>query len=345
MRYSMLWLALVAVGCSDDGEPQLSDATQLSCPTPGALPFRMMSSGFQRPSSKAVAADYHRIKDEASETIGNAGGANASIYALVGEPAAPAPIGYRGVKARTSATGGLLAMPLAGEYVSLWYHDPNPTIGWTSIGRAMTDADGRYDLSATNYVGANGSPLYALLEADGSCTEHHTFLYGPGADVIITDIDGTLTINDEELLKSLADASYVPQIKTGADRLLKAWAQKGYPIIYLTARPHLARTETRQWLDALGFPPGPVITSYSGSAAEPYKTAWMKRMIETLQWNPVAVYGNADTDIAAYNAAGVLKDRTYIIGPLAGTERTVAIANDDYTLHIETVVASAGPAQ
>jgi phosphatidate phosphatase PAH1 len=124
----------------------------------------------------------------------------------------------------------------------------------------------------------------------------------------------------------------------GADHLTQAWAAKGYTIVYLTARTHDLRAESRSWLEDLGFPTGPLITE-NGAKADVYKTLWLKRMIQSFGWEVVAAYGNADTDITAYDNAGIAKDRTFIVGPLAGMSGTQPIANLDFTNHIATYVA------
>jgi LNS2 (Lipin/Ned1/Smp2) len=338
MRFLVLAVALLAA-CGDS-EPALSDATSLSCPTPGALPFRLTTRGFQNSANVALANDDPRNKDEASDTLGNPGGLVAATHFADDQRPVMAAVGYRGVKARTTPTGGLLSSPFAGESVSLWHYD-QATMEWQSLGRGTTAADGVYELAGTTSPVPNGEPVYAMLEADGSCAEHVNTLLAPGARVIITDIDATLTTEDPELFKQVGDATYVPLMMPGADRLLQAWAAKGYPIIYLTARPHVLRVETRVWLADLGFPPGSLITSkVIQSDAGPYKAVWTKRMIEDFGWNAVAVYGNAETDISAYAAAGIPKERTFIIGPLAGAQLTVAIENNDYSQHIATFVAA-----
>jgi len=72
--------------------------------------------------------------------------------------------------------------------------------------------------------------------------------------------------------------------------------------------------------------------------AAPYKTAWLQRMVTTFGWNIVAAYGNADTDITAYDAAGIPKSQTFIVGPLAGSMGTMPIDNMDFSDHITTYV-------
>jgi hypothetical protein len=342
MRRLLACLAVLAA--CPDSEPPLTSATSLSCPAPGALPFRLASSGFQAALNKMVAADDPRDKDEASDTIGNPGGAIASVYlADDGSPSA-APVAYHGVKARTEPTAGFSATPLAGENVSLWFYDPAKP-AWQSLGRGKTDADGAYDLSSTGFTAPNGKPVYAMLEADGSCAEHFDYRFAPGSKVVVFDIDGTLTLADGELLSELADASYVPKAMGAAVQLTQAWAAKGYPVVYLTARPHILRAETRGWLEQLGFAAGPVITKGSSALDDVYKTLWLARMVQGFGWNVVAAYGNAATDITAYASAGIPVTQTFIVGPLGGTGTTVAILNLDFTEHITTYVAAQPPSQ
>lgn len=337
MRPLLPLLALVAA-CSESG-PALTHATSLSCPAPGALPFRLSSTGFQKPVNKTLATDDPHIKDQASDTVGNPGGKTASVYLADDQQPQAAPVAYHGMKARTTPGNGLQEQPLTGENVSLWFYDAGKAM-WQSLGHGQTDSNGVYDLPSTGFVAPNGEPVYAMLEADGSCAEHFDFLFATGARVVVTDIDGTLTASDSELISQLTDDNYVAKPMGAADKLLAAWSMKGYPIIYLTARPHLLRPETRGWLEQLDFPVGPLITENGGKTDDAYKTLWLDRMIHDFGWNVVAAYGNADTDITAYENAGIAKDRTFIVGPLAGSRGTVAIANNDYTQHIAAFVAA-----
>lgn len=123
--------------------------------------------------------------------------------------------------------------------------------------------------------------------------------------------------------------------------MMNLWFEKGYRIVYLTARPHLFRAETRAWLKSEGFPPGPVITANSlvfDESARTYKRAWVKRMLEDFHWEVVAAYGNAASDIDAYEDAGIPKTLTFIIGENAGINGTQPIANNDFSDHIADFV-------
>src|ERR1051325_4066689 len=296
-------LPLFALAAYSSSETPLTKVTSLQCPNPGALPFRMASSGFQNAANRTLASDKPRSKDEASDTLGVPGGVVASVYLADDQSPAKTAIGYHGVKARTEHDNGLQEKPLAGENVSLWSYDTGK-MAWQSLGSAKTDSNGQYDLPSTGFVAANGQPIYAMLEADASCAEHFDFLLPSGAKVVVTDIDGTLTADDGQLTTEIFDDTKLPMMMGAAAKLLAAWDEKG------------------------------------GENDAVYKTLWLNRLIHDFGWNVVAAYGNADTDISAYENAGIAKDHTFIVGPLAGNRQTVAIANNDFTQHISTFVAA-----
>lgn len=328
-------MLVVSVSCTED-PPPLTDDTSLMCPQNGLLPFRT-SGGFSHSQNKELAKEKTRSKDEASDTLGNPNGPFASIYLAPGAAPTTSPISYRGAKQRTVPSGGLFATPIQDEKISLWTYDG---AAWNKLAEARTGDDGYYEVPDTGYVAENGHPIYSMLDADDTCAEHYDFLYPRGTKVVISDIDGTLTLDDMQLLNQIPDETLIPKMMGSADKLTQAWAMKGYPIIYLTARPHVFRPETRAWLRDLGFPVGALITAADVGDAAPYKTMWLQRMLQTFGWTAVAAYGNADTDITAYEAAGIPKNLTFIVGPLAGMRGTTAIDNMDFGPHISTFVGA-----
>ncbi|HUJ58012.1 MAG TPA: hypothetical protein VLX92_05955 [Kofleriaceae bacterium] len=324
-----IWLQF---GCGGTSDPPLTDATSLTCPTPGNLPFRLETHGYRNSADATLVKTDTTIKDEAGDVLGNPGGALASVY--LDDSASPATgIDYHGEKARTTATDGLVSHPLTGEYVDLYYYDPG-AMEWQQLARGQTDVDGAYDFPTTGLVAPNAQPVYAMLEADGSCAVHYDYTMPSGSKFVVFDIDGTLTTSDNELIMQLEDETYVPMQMTAANLMVQEWAKKGYPVVYLTARLHAFDAETRAWLDMLDFPKGPIITENGGEAADVYKTLWLQRMVTDFGWVPYAAYGNATTDITAYANVNIPLDHTFIIGPEGGMGGTVAIPNMDYTQHI-----------
>jgi hypothetical protein len=330
---------ITLASCGGTDEPPLTGDTSLQCPQPGNLPFRLMSNGFQQGANKTLSTNDPRVKDEASDVVGNPGGAIANVYLPDAQSPTAAPISYAGLKARTMPTQGLFSQPLGGENVSLWFYD-SAAAAWKMLDRGTTDDNGHYAFAANAFVAPNAAPVYAMLEADGSCATHYDYLMPSGSRFVVMDIDGTLTTNDNELLMQITDPEHVPAMMAAANTLAQKWAAKGYPIVYLTARAHLFDAETRAWLDMFAFPKGPIITENGGAAADVYKTLWLQRMITTFGWVPVAAYGNATTDITAYANVKIPLDHTFIIGPEAGMGGTVAIPNMDYTQHIAAFVTA-----
>jgi hypothetical protein len=314
------------------------DPVTFPCPVPGSLPFATQSTGFASTAAEGVAAANPRNKDEASDILGNPGGKLAFTTMDNDQSPSPELKNFTGSKARGTNDAGLLSTPLVGEFVSLWSYDG---ASWTEAARGTTNDFGDYSFSGVE-LGLNRlQPHYAILEADQTCAAHYTFLLPPAAQVVVTDIDGTMTLADEELYSQIADGAYDPRENTSASAMMNLWADKGYTVIYLTARPHLFRAETRSWLDAHGFPVGPVVSANSlvvNDSARQYKRTWVSRLTEDFEWQVVAAYGNATSDIEAYEDAGIPKDITFIIGENAGVSETVGIDNNDFTNHIADFV-------
>lgn len=119
-----------------------------------------------------------------------------------------------------------------------------------------------------------------------------------GNDVVVFDIDGTLT-TDEGTNATHPDAV----------NAVKAYKAKGYSVVYLTARwKPLQELYTRAWLAWNGFPNQPLYMSSSllltDSAKVKYKTSTLAK-IETGAPEVVYAYGDSSSDFTAYANAGV----------------------------------------
>lgn len=337
MRLFLAGLLLVGCGSDGTGQPPLTHDTSLKCPSPAGLPFELDSYGWKNGQNATLAMNDPRDKDSAADNLGNPGGLVASVFLGDTETVPMGPVAYRGMKARTTLTGGLFSTALPGENVSLWSYDGT---AWDQKGNGVTDAMGAYAIADSGFVAENQAPLYSVLEADGSCAEHYNLILPPGSKVVVTDIDGTLTTDDNQSLMQIPDAAYVPLMMGSANTMLQAWDAKHYPIIYLTARPHVLRVESRVWLRDEMFPAGPLVTAADVEDANVYKTLWLKRMVDQLGWQVVAAYGNAVTDIQAYQNVGIPKDVTFIVGPNAGMMGTQPIDNMDFAAHIASFVST-----
>ncbi len=295
---------------------------RLGCPEPGELPFETEATMFDDPELVESLAPFPEFKLQNQDSLVN-------------------PADAQSLPGRMAKGKSLNTRPFPEEWVSLWTW--NAAGEWTQLARQRTDEDGKYtfDLTGDDSFGLGLHTTYAVLEGDGTCAEHIIANWPAGTQVLVTDIDETLTTADSELIRQIGDPSYEPQRRPGAQLLLNTWVEKGYKVVYLTARPHDFRVPTRKWLNDHGFPLGPVVTADSlvfGDSAVRYKGAFLTRVVDELQWDVVVAYGNADSDIEAYEQAGIPKEITYIIGEKAGTQGTQPVADGDYTNHIATYV-------
>lgn len=170
----------------------------------------------------------------------------------------------------------------------------------------------------------------------------------PG-EVVVTDIDETLTTSDAEWLKQLVnDPTHDPAMRPDANTLLHEYADRGYAIAYVTARGEnltltdgtTAREATEEWLLAHGFPHDPALlflaeSTVFGAAAASYKTDVVRQLSED-GLSTVWAYGNAESDIEGFRNAGVPDARIFLVGVLAGTLGVNPIPDEDaFTAHVQ----------
>lgn len=250
------------------------------------------------------------------------------------------------VKAGTSATieakfdyDIVLHKDLEGERVHAYLYGTGMT-GWQYLGSQITNSDGKITVP----LGARPVGDYVVrfvVEGDLSSASGYVSVVDPGRDAVLFDIDGTLTINDFE-----AAADYLG-VKTAtpyyyAAEVVNTYRQKGYQIIYLTARPYWVTKDGREWLNTQRIGPWHYHSNpYSAGPIPPntqqFKTDYIRHLRNTVGLNTIRAYGNATTDIGAYADAGIPKAETYIIGPNAGQQGTKAI-NGEYAGHHAFVV-------
>lgn len=173
---------------------------------------------------------------------------------------------------------------------------------------------------------------------------------------VVTDIDGTLTLSDDEFLTQLDDASYDPNLRPDADLLLQGYASLGYRIIYVTGRGErmelsdgtLAREATLDWIEAHALPladDDDLFLAANQGAIDPvgYKSGVILDLRDDgfdFAW----AYGNGDTDVEAFLAGGLDPHDVFYVGEdsnNASTYGAVAVPDDEaYTTHLDTWLAT-----
>ena len=316
--FIFLIIGMLAISSCRKGEPdttwvgseEYSTSNVLKCPYPTYVPFKLEATSFNHPET------VKKIKDS-SELIGYS-----AIDYLSNDPneeqVLTGTVGY--------GSGLSIDEPIVDEYISLWFFNGTE---WEQIGRTKTDNDGNYSITVPeNLKFSYGThTLYLFLEGDKTCTEQMVIIHPKGSEFVVTDIDGTLTIDDSQVIRQMSDPSYVPKSWPGAVDVMTEYANKGYYLIYLTARPNGFRAITREWLVNQGYPSGAMITASTfvhGDSAAKYKADFIQSIVD-MGWKVVVAHGNAESDIQAYQKAGIPNDRIFIIGPNGGKDGSTAI--------------------
>ena len=170
---------------------------------------------------------------------------------------------------------------------------------------------------------------------------------------IVTDIDETLTTSDGEWLTQIVDPFHDPAMRPDANTVMQGYLALGYRVFYLTARGRglrlldgtPAQDATEDWLDAHGFPytsDGVFLAdglgAFGNSAAD-YKIDILADL-QADGFEFAYAYGNADTDIEAFQAVGIPDTNIFLVGKLAGQMGVVGLTDQEaYTDHLPYVAA------
>lgn len=266
-----------------------------------------------------------------------AGAANHSAQDPIAEPAAALTVQGRFVY-------GLLSSALQDEQVAVWIDD---CTGWRSLGEPLTDSNGRITapVAASLLTSPGVYEVRFQVLGDQSQTRGFVWLLPRGTHLALTDIDGTLTSSDAELFQQILDGTHVPVAYPGAIDLTTAHAARGDVVLYLTGRPYYLMQRSRDWLDNLGFAPGPVHLTDTTAEALPtnagvgdFKKRYLMGLVAAGYQLDVG-YGNATTDIYAYLGAGLPPGHVWIIGNNGGAQGTHGVT-DSWVARAAQVQAS-----
>lgn len=123
--------------------------------------------------------------------------------------------------------------------------------------------------------------------------------------VVITDIDGTVTPKNIRICTA----------RPAAAEALTALSNKGYQIVYLTARHPLFQTGLQGFLDKNGFPKGALHTAQTikdNEKPDQFKSSILSQYISS-GWRLEYAYGDSDTGFVAYAKANIPKERVFAL--------------------------------
>lgn len=127
----------------------------------------------------------------------------------------------------------------------------------------------------------------------------------PEARAVVFDIDGTLT----------PDVIRVFKVRPHAAAAVQAYADRGYRIIYLTARVRPMQFNILNWLEKHRFPEGSLHVAANfgeGKDHAAFKTKVLNEYVSN-GWKLAYAYGDSSTDFEAYRAAGIPAEHIFAL--------------------------------
>lgn len=196
--------------------------------------------------------------------------------------------------------------------------------GWNKLGTARTDGQGRFSLLLTGdkLLPVGMRDLYVSVLGDRTGAAFLAYVAPEGSQIVVSDVDGTLTSSENEFLETVAFGADAG-VHAHAPAALQSVSAHGYQLVYVTARGNRYTEDTRRWLAAKGFPRGPVrmassLVTLPGQDTVDYKTKTFTALETGL--SIFAGIGNRDSDITAYTNAGVPRDHIFIALPEFSSE-------------------------
>lgn len=306
MRTSLLALGLLTlVGCAATAEPPEDTTSQDLTNLPACLPLD---------ACDAPAWSYrprgwtHAVKSSVVSHLGDAHHRGRDMFYTPGE--------RQIVHAKFAYS--VADKDLKGEAIDVFVQRDCDS-GWEPLGSAVTSDDGDhpvvdgvtdtggriyFEIPAAKKLGPGRHRVRSVVAGDGTFADSFLDVVPAGTPVVVSDVDGTLTSSENvEYLDLLLGR--VSETHEGAPEALRALADKGYRVMYLTARPEILTGRTREFLAERGFPDGVVHTSTStigagvGASASTYKSDELA-LLEKKGLVVTYGFGNRTSDADAY---------------------------------------------
>ena len=204
------------------------------------------------------------------------------------------------------------------------YVQRNCTGPWEFLGSSMTTEEGAhptvegvedsggwvyFPMPDDNPLELGRHRVHMVVRGDLSTADGFIEVVEPGTPIFLSDVDGTLTTFETEEFVDLLIGT-ISSANEFSATALNILQDKGYHAMYLTARPEWLVARTREFVEVRGYPPGIIHTTLwfegaLGGAAETYKTDEFAMLTEK-GLVPVWVFGNTESDAAAYENAEIM---------------------------------------
>jgi phosphatidate phosphatase PAH1 len=173
-----------------------------------------------------------------------------------------------------------------------------------------------------------------LVAGAAACTVPTPPPSGGSPDVVVFDIDGTLTADELS-----TDAH------PGAASAVNAYVAKGYTVVYVTARWNALESTTRDWLDDHGFPELPLYMPSSLLIDDQSKVDFKTETLQDIENGAnevIRAYGDSSSDFVAYANVGLPTSNVYALKRASAStcqSGAYTACMNDYVAHLPFIHA------
>lgn len=186
------------------------------------------------------------------------------------------------------------------------------------------------------------------LDAASTATPESTTtpLCAEARHLVVFDVFGTLTLDDEEYNAWVGNPGDEPSPRAGGTDVTNAYRERGYELLYVTtATPDvtiggMSIVEAMSgWLESNGFPTGEGTRIWTWDARGNGFVSMVDELVRLGGSGVSTDAGYTDNEevVRALSSGGVLPDALYTFGDAAGTAGTMTLPGDDLEAHVPAV--------
>jgi len=185
---------------------------------------------------------------------------------------------------------------------------------WRSLGSERTDGHGRFKrvLTGDDRLPAGLHDIFVAVPGGGGGVHMLAYIAAPAERVVVVDIDGTLSESEHAIVNSVLFGDDIAH-RLNAPEALRATR---HTVVYLSARGDQFTELTRHWLQAHGFPDGPIVLAHEsfvspGDEQQEFKIGALRALRVPI----AAGIGNRISDIVAYRSVGLRPEQILVFLP------------------------------
>ncbi|ESN96762.1 hypothetical protein HELRODRAFT_67527 [Helobdella robusta] len=199
----------------------------------------------------------------------------------------------------------------------------------------LTDQNGRivYHIPEHKKLSAGLYSVNMTVRVDQSSASFYMVVLPARTEVVVFSIDGSFTA-------SVSIMGRDPKVKPGAVDVVRCYHERGYLIIYITARPDMQHRRVTKWLARHNFPHG-LVWFADGLSAEPLKqkASNLRQLVREAELVISAAYGS-NKDVPVYQSIGLQPNQIFVVGKVSKKNKKEAtVISNGYASHLTDLLS------